>query len=98
MKLAACGLDGHTIRWVKKLAGWPGPKSCGERSYGVTESQNHLGWKSLESSAGLPSTRETGTYTRVMKGLEHLTCGERLRELGLFRPEKRRLRGDFLIV
>ena len=31
-KLAARGLDGHTLCWVKKLAGWPGPKSCGERS------------------------------------------------------------------
>ncbi|KAK4827708.1 hypothetical protein QYF61_020986 [Mycteria americana] len=27
VKLAAHGLDGHTLRWVKKLAGWPGPKS-----------------------------------------------------------------------
>ena len=29
-KLAAHGLDGHMLRWV--LAGWPGPKSCGQWS------------------------------------------------------------------
>jgi len=31
-KLAACGLDGCTLCWVEKLAGWPGPESCGEWS------------------------------------------------------------------
>ena len=31
VKLAARGLDGHMLCWVKKLAGWARPKSCGEQ-------------------------------------------------------------------
>ncbi|KAK4814263.1 hypothetical protein QYF61_012818, partial [Mycteria americana] len=100
-KLAAHGLDGCTLRWMVVngvYSSWR-PVTSG-RSHSI---RTHLKYcvqfwaphykKDIEV---LECVQRRAT--KLVKGLEQKSYEERLRELGLFSLEKRRLRGDLIAL
>ena len=55
-------------------------------------------WGSQHKKDTELSERVQRRTSKMIRRLEHLSCEERLRELGLFRQEKRRLQGDLTVA
>ena len=54
--------------------------------------------KSWQEECSDDSAVHSALTTKMVRGLEHLSYEERLRELGFFSLEKRRLQGDLIVA
>jgi len=53
-------------------------------------------WSPQAQEGHGPTGASPEEATKIIRGLEHLSCEDRLRELGLFSLQNRRLRGDLI--
>ena len=90
-----------TISWAASPEAWPA--GCG-RGF-CPSALTHPTWSHVSSSGALSTAKDMDLLewcqkraTKMIRGLEYLSCEERLKELGLFSLEKRRLQGDLIAV